>query len=179
MNLSEFEKQFKTLYLPLCMYALRHIDDRDAAEDIVQEAFMKTWQKIEAGTSVADFKPYIYRSVRNECVSWLRANASSHLEVIDNLEDLEDPSIEAPSLEDSILTAERDARLWRAIDALPSRCREIFLLSKQDGLSNEEIATRLRLSLQTVKNQMSKAYSRLRDSITYSGSHPVFFLPFL
>ncbi|MDE5585840.1 MAG: sigma-70 family RNA polymerase sigma factor, partial [Muribaculaceae bacterium] len=67
--------------------------------------------------------------------------------------------------------------LWKAIDALPDKCREVFLLSKRDGLSNEEIAERMDISIKTVKNQMTKAFSRLRD--TLSPTHKPFFLPFL
>ena len=79
--------------------------------------------------------------------------------------------------EEDVDTAERDARIWAAIDKLPERCREIFLLSKRDGMSNEEIADELGLSVKTVKNQLTKAFSRLRDAL--APGHKPFFLPFL
>ncbi len=79
--------------------------------------------------------------------------------------------------EEAVDTSERDARIWIAIDQLPDKCREIFLLSKRDGLSNEEIADQMGISIKTVKNQMTKAFARLRDSL--SSGHKPFFLPFL
>ena len=79
--------------------------------------------------------------------------------------------------QEDIDTSERDAAVWKAIDELPERCRHIFLMSKRDGLSNEEIAVELGLSVKTVKNQLTKALSRLRESLG-KGRKP-FFLPFL
>lgn len=79
--------------------------------------------------------------------------------------------------EEAIDTSIRDARIWKAIDGLPEKCREIFLMSKRDGFSNQEIADELGISIKTVKNQMTKALSRLREAL--SQGHRPFFLPFL
>ena len=79
--------------------------------------------------------------------------------------------------EEDIDTSFRDAEIWKAIDSLPEKCREIFLMSKRDGLTNEEIADELEISVKTVKNQMTKAFQRLREAL--SGGHRPFFLPFL
>ncbi|MDE5786170.1 MAG: sigma-70 family RNA polymerase sigma factor, partial [Duncaniella sp.] len=79
--------------------------------------------------------------------------------------------------DEQIDTSLRDARIWKAIDELPERCREIFLMSKRDGMTNDEIAEELDLSVKTVKNQMTKAFARLR-AVLAPGYKP-FFLPFL
>ncbi|MDE6026739.1 MAG: RNA polymerase sigma-70 factor [Muribaculaceae bacterium] len=161
-----FEKQFKALYLPLGMYALRLVSDIDQAEDIVQEAFMKSWRQIEEGKEIRDFKSWIYRCVRNESISFLRGKRET-VDVSD-----------IPEIGEEIIdTSERDARIWRAVDALPEKCREIFLMSKRDGLTGEEIASELGISAKTVRNQMTKALSRLREALT--DGHKPFFLPFL
>ena len=142
------------------------IDDVDHAEDIVEEAFLKAWQTISSGTIVENFNSYIYRSVRNECVNFLRRK--------NNFEDIDAiPEISEEAIDTSI----RDARIWKAIDGLPEKCREIFLMSKRDGFSNQEIADELGISIKTVKNQMTKALSRLREAL--SQGHRPFFLPFL
>ena len=166
MTAKEFEVQFRRLYLPLGMYALRIVGNADDAEDVVEEAFIKTWQKTDKGMEVDNFHSFIYAAVRNECISFLR-----------NKKDMADID-EVPEIDDWVVdTSERDARIWKAIDALPEKCREIFLMSKRDGLSNEEIAVELGISIKTVKNQMTKAFSRLREDLT--GAHKPFFLPFL
>lgn len=69
--------------------------------------------------------------------------------------------------EEDIDTSERDARLWKALDELPPRCRTVFLMSKRDSMSNREIAEELSISIKTVENQITKAYSRLRESLLH------------
>ncbi|MDE5878045.1 MAG: RNA polymerase sigma-70 factor [Muribaculaceae bacterium] len=162
----EFDALFRQLYLPLGMYALRIVDNAECAEDLVVEAFMKAWQSVEAGKEIDNFKGYMYRSVRNECISFLRNRREQvGLECV-------------PEVDDEVVdTSERDARIWKAIDELPERCREVFLMSKRDGLSNDEIAEELNISVKTVKNQMTKAFTRLREAL--STGHKPFFLPFL
>jgi RNA polymerase sigma-70 factor (ECF subfamily) len=166
MNVREFEIYFRRLYLPLGMYALRIVDNADDAEDIVEETFVRAWQCVSSGSEVGNFDSYMYRSVRNACISFMRGKRD--LESIDLVPDICDEVID---------TSFRDARIWKAIDELPEKCREIFLMSKRDGYSNEEIAEELNISVKTVKNQMTKAFSRLRDSL--STNHRPFFLPFL
>lgn len=148
------------------MYALRILGDPDIAEDVVEEVFVKIWQKSEEGLELKNIDRYLYQCVRNECLSWLR----SRNEVV-GLVEIEEIN------EEIIDTSERDACLWRAIDALPEKCRKVFLLSKGEGKSNAEIADLLGISVKTVKNQMTKAFSRLRNAL--GGSKKPFFLPFL
>ena len=72
MTSKEFEIFFRKLYLPLGMYALRIVDDADIAEDMVQDAFMKAWLYIEGGSEVENFISFMYRTLRNECLKYLR-----------------------------------------------------------------------------------------------------------
>ncbi|MGM9863058.1 MAG: RNA polymerase sigma factor [Lepagella sp.] len=154
MTAKEFEKEFKSLYLPLGMYALRIVDDAEAAQDCVQNAFLKVWEGLCDGTEVDCFQAYMYRAVRNQCLSHLRS-----LRETADIVDIAEPT------EEDVDTSERDAALWHAIDRLPDRCRQVFLLSKRDGLSQEQIAAEMGISLKTVKNQMTKAYDRLRAAL--------------
>ena len=166
MTIREFEAYFRRLYLPLGMYALRIVDDADVAEDMVQDAFLNTWERLEGGLEISNFKAFMYRSVRNECLSYLSSLKEKVGEEF------------IPEVgEDEIDTSFRDARIWKAIDELPEKCRDIFLMSKRDGYSNEEIADELGISIKTVKNQMTKAFSRLREAL--NSGHKPFFLPFL
>lgn len=166
MTIREFEAYFRRLYLPLGMYALRIVDDADVAEDMVQDAFMNTWERLEGGLEISNFKAFMYRSVRNECLSYLSS-----------LKEKVGEEFIPEAGEEEIDTSFRDARIWKAIDELPEKCREIFLMSKRDGYSNEEIANELGISIKTVKNQMTKAFSRLREAL--NSGHKPFFLPFL
>ena len=174
MKPRDFSEFYRQRYLPLCMYALRLLGDDEEARDVVQESFIAVWGKLTESNEISDLKSYLYRAVYNRSMTILR-----------KLPPQEDVSIdmiyEKPD-EEAIDTSERDAALWKAIDSLPNRCREVFLLSKRDGLSHAAIASQLGISEKTVENQMTKAFSRLRDTlrpIRRNNSINVFFLPFL
>ena len=164
MDAKDFQREYKLLFMPLCMYALRITGDIDYSRDAVQSAFEEAWKRVG---EIVMLKPYMYRSVRHNA---LRYTVSEPLS-----EGYEEVS------EEDVDTSERDARLWKAIDSLPERCREVFLLSKRDGLSNAEIAEELGISPKTVENQMTKAFSRLRGLLEERrrGRSEIFFLPFL
>ena len=148
------------------MFALRIVEDADLAEDLVAETFANVWQKVNEGFEIDNFKSYLYQAVRNSCLGYLRSKKETV-----GLESIPDVD------EETIDTSERDAMIWKAIDELPPKCRQVFLLSKRDGLSNEEIAQEMGISIKTVKNQMTKAFGRLREAL--SSGHKPFFLPFL
>lgn len=164
MDAKNFQREYSLLFMPLCMYALRITGDIDYSRDAVQSAFEEAWKRVE---EIAVLKPYMYRAVRHNA---LRYTVSDPLPA-----DYEEVS------EEDVDTSERDARLWRAIDALPARCREVFLLSKRDGLSNAEIAEELGVSPKTVENQMTKAFSRLRSLLDERRRlrSEIYFLPYL
>lgn len=168
----DFETYFKRYYTPVGMYVLRICGNTSDTEDIVQEAFSAVWQKAKEDGLPDNFKSYLYRVAHNITIDRMRTGS-----LIDTSVPLEDIMEREPSQEE-IDTSERDARLWQAIARLPERCRKIFLLSKQDGLTNNQIAETLGISPKTVENQMTKAYKSLRDSLQPQKGK-VFFLPFL
>ena len=169
MNTENFREEYEKMCMPLGMYALRLVGNVDDANDIVQGAFMAAWKMVTDGKEIRNFKPYMYRAVHNAAIAFLRQNRPT--EDLDSLSDTE-------PTEEMIDTSERDAALWRAIDSLPPRCRQVFLLSKRDGLSNAAIAKEMGISVKTVENQITKAFAALRGH-TNLISGQVFFLPFL
>ena len=146
-----FQLLFRNYYRPLCLYALHYINNVDDVEDVVQDCFVRL---LEASVEPRNVRAWLYAAVRNRCIDLLRQ--SSH-----SVEPLT-VGQEAATDEDQQERSLREARLWEAIDALPARCREVFLLSKRDGLSYAQIAQRLGLSEKTVEHQVSKALKRLR-----------------
>ena len=150
------ENLFRYHYRPLCIFALHYLKDMDASEDVVQEAFGLLWEKLSAGEKVVNQKGYLYSTVKNRSLDILRKRGSvgEAISLDGSVDDIDEPTVE---------DAEVEARLWTAIDSLPEKCREIFLMSKRDGLRQEEIAQELGISLQTVKNQVSKALKILKD----------------
>ncbi len=153
----EFEQNFKALYRPLCLFALRFTNCADEAEDVVQQAFADVWDKRHTTGRILNLKAYMFRAVRNRSITMLSSRPP--VEAADSLPDVEDGSID-----ENIRIAERDARLWEAIDKLPPERKKIFLLSKKEGLKYQEIADKLNLSVKTVENQIGKALKTLRQA---------------
>jgi len=137
----------------------------------VQAGFASAWEKLQEGSVIANIQSYLYGAVRNLAYSRLR---SSNIQKDELTEDIKTEDVDNEDID----TSERDARLWKAIGELPEKCRMVFLMSKRDGLSNNEIAEELNISVKTVENQMTKAFSRLREALLPEGRR-VFFLPFL
>ena len=153
----DFNDLFRYNYRPLCLYALHYLQDVDIAEDIVQESYAALWEKLQEGVHVLDRKSYLYMMVRNRCLDHLRKAGikTEELKPYDTYGIIDDEDAQQRSL--------IEARLWTAIDTLPEKCREIFLMSKRDGLKYEEIADELGISENTVRNQISKALKILKE----------------
>ena len=158
-NPIDFESLFRFNYRPLCLYALHYLGDVEAAEDVVQECFMKLWEKLEQGTAVDNRGAYLYMTVRNRCLDDLKKKGlpTESLKPNDTYGIIDD--------DDAQERAQTEARMWTALDSLPPKCREVFILSKRDGLKYEEIAEELGLSVNTVRNQISKAVKLITEGV--------------
>ena len=154
---TDIEDLFRYNYRPLCMYALHYLQDTDLVEDVMQECFTTLWEKLEQGSQVANRRAYLYMTVRNRCLDHLRRKGiqTESLKPYDTYGIIDDDDAEERS--------QIEAKLWTAIDSLPEKCRQVFLMSKRDGLKYEEIAQELGLSVNTVRNQISKALNVLKN----------------
>ena len=154
-----FNDLFRYNYRPLCLYALHYIQDVDLAEDIVQESYTALWEKLQDGAQVLNRKSFLDMMVRNRCLDHIRKKTipTESLKPYDTYGIIED--------DDAQERSQTEARIWTAIDNLPEKCREVFIMSKRDGLKYEEIAEELGLSVNTVRNQISKALKVLKEGI--------------
>ena len=150
-----FSTHFQTYYRPLCLYALRILEDTHEAEDVVQDVFTSLWNKKETISDISSLKSYLFTSVKNNCLNRLRKNSQfTDIKDIDLIEENND--------DDKIYRAELEAKLWKMIDELPERQREILLMAKRDGMSYKEIAKITGISVKTVENHVTRAIRTLR-----------------
>ena len=156
---TDIQALFHHYYRPLCLYALHYLQNADAVEDVVQESFISYWQIIaDKGTDgIGNPGSYLYSMVRNRCIDALRRAGRTGERL--QPEDLAGVISDEQAMERS----EIEARLWKAVDRLPARRRELLLMSKRDGMSYEAIAQVKGLSINTVRNQISRALRALRD----------------
>lgn len=159
-----FELVFNNHYGLLRSYALRFIDEVEEAEEIVQDVFVKFWEKCESLTPDSSVKSYLYRAVHNASLNYLK-----HQKVRDAYRQHVIRFMEETAPEDNIPESEQvemQHRIGREIDNLPPRCAEIFRLSRFDGLKYKEIAEYLDISIKTVEVQMGKALKILRENLS-------------
>lgn len=174
-NNQAFEYLFKNYYPRLYGYAIRFVEDEETARDIIQECFLRFWEKREllAAVSVTSL---LFAMVRNGCLNYLKhlsvveKHQIEYLAAIDGEERLyyTDFSLDA---EYKLLYDELQEQIGLVIGTLPERCREVFLLSRFEGLKNKEIAERLQISVTAVEAHISKAL--LRFSRHFKDKYPV------
>lgn len=134
------------------------IDDHDAAHDVVQEVFVKLWHKKDEVGAILNIKAYLFRSVINSSLTYLENNK--------NKIKTDDFRLASQGSTDSKLMAqELEGKIQLALNALPPKCKAIFVLSRFEGLKNKEIAEYLNLSLKTVENQMGIALKRMKEDL--------------
>ena len=154
-----FNGLFDTYYVPLCHFACRYLSDLDTSRSVVQEVFIDLWVRRRKLTVDYSIKSYLYQSVKNRTIDYLRKQKES-AELSASLEELR----QAPP-RDLISETELSARISQAISQLPDKCREIFLLCKFDGMKYSQIAEKLDISIKTVEMQMGIALKKLRNSL--------------
>lgn len=161
-----FAHVFRVYYNPLLNYAGRILKDPEAANDVVQEIFCRLFERRKELRVGFQLRSYLYKSVYNSCL-----DAIKHRKVETNYVNQElldfyfSKVIETPEAELALLDEDLKGAIQDAVDKLPERCREIFVLSKVEGLSNKQIAGQLGISIKTVEAQMTTAFVRLRKEL--------------
>lgn len=167
------ELLFKKYYAQLVRFAKEILQNKDQAEDMVQEVFVKIWDKRERINIHTQIKSYLFVAVKNHCFNQLKVNERKYW-MDETMED--DIRISTPDASAVIDAKQLDQKIKAAIEALPPKCGLIFKMSRFEEKSYKEIAEALELSVKTVENQMGKALSLLRSSLSdYLGKTFVFF----
>lgn len=159
---AQFEKIFRDHYSNLCAYANHFLKDTDAAEEVVQEVMYKLWMQRSSIVITGSLQSYLFRAVRNGSLNVLK-----HLDVREEYRRYrEQESADSdPGTTDGLIISELQEKIRRAIDLLPMERRKVFIMSRYDGLTYQEIADRLSISVKTVENQMGKALKFLREEL--------------
>ena len=155
---------FYTYYKGLVLLANKFLMDRDKAKETVQGIFVKLWSDREQIKINTSLKTYLQKSVQNKCLDILKHKKI----VLDYAGKTEwQHNVQTGNSEDLILYTELKEKLEFSINNLPENCREIFKLSRYEGLKYAEIAQKLNISVKTVEFQIGKALKRLRDDLKH------------
>jgi len=157
----ELEQLFTTHFAGLYTYAYTILKDSHLAEEMVQEVFVKLYERAQHIRITTSLESYLYRSVYNESL-----NHQKHQKAKANYRKFilhrQNPAAPLPDASNYL---ELEAKLQLALEELPEQCRTIFQLSRFEELKYREIAERLGLSIKTVENQLSKALRIMRKRL--------------
>jgi RNA polymerase sigma-70 factor (ECF subfamily) len=164
-----FEELFKAHFKALHSYASVMLYHDSHAEEIVQNVFVRIWEKRAVLDVQISVKAYLYKCVHNDCLNYLK-----HKKIKAKYQDHAafTMSDQTENTSDKLILGELQDRLQTALNELPEQCRTIFQMSRFEELKYREIAEELGLSIKTVENQMGKALRILRVKL-------VDFLPIL
>ena len=167
-----YEKVFREYYRPMTAYAFRFLNNLADSESIVQDVFLRLWQKRHDIMIVSSLQNYLFRSVKNHCINHIeheKIKTGYQVMVIRNETDRTEYS-------EFFLEFGLKTKIEAAITALPQKRQEIFRLAREDGLKYREIAEKLEISVKTVETQMTLALKQLRESLKAFKNLVLFFL---
>ncbi len=156
---SIFEEVYREYYIPLCYYSLKYVESIEDSEEIVQDLFLKLWEKHEELEINSSLKAYLYRAVQNYALNYLNKKKTQEKYILHQGWQSYDY---AENGLQKLETEELRIILKHALLKLPEKRRRIFELSRFDGLKYGKIAVQLSISVKTVETQMTKALKYLR-----------------
>lgn len=159
-NKATFDRVFLEYHKPLCLFSMKYLKSIEDSEEVVQSVFLKLYEKDIELNSDDEMRLFLYKSVYNACLNFLRSKARKETRDKEYSSAL---SINAhPPLYD-ILRAEMVAILQNELTYLPKIQADVIKMCYFEELSNEEVAKTLNLSLQTIKNYKNMGLKKIRS----------------
>ena len=163
---SAYKELFELFYHRLLRLAFIITKSRELSEEIVSDVFIGIWRKREKISSIENLPVYLYVAIKNTSLNYLSRLTKATIMSLDDLDFEPEQPFADP--EQALITREMNNRIYRAIQSLPPRCRIIFKLVKEDGLTYREAAEVLHLSVGTIDNQLVLALKKLSHALFYS-----------
>ena len=164
-----FELLFSIYFARLNDFAKNVVKDDNISQDIVLEVFLKVWEKRSKIDSL-NLEAFLFRLVRNSCIDYIK-----HIKVVNNrMHEIEISTkyeelyrIDFVGNEPYILIEqELKNKIEKTVQSLPNRCREVFILSRIDGLKNKEIAEKLNINIKNVERHLNRAMQSFRKNFS-------------
>lgn len=164
-----YRQLFIQFYSKLSRFVMGFTKNKELTDEIVSDVFINIWRRRKNLVEIKNLKLYLYVSARNTTFNYLKKLHRENLTDLDLVEiELEDPFADPGA---AMITREMNLKLKAAINELPPRCKLVFTLVKEDGLSYKQTAQLLNISESTVENQISIALKKISGSIRYTFRH--------
>ncbi len=166
----DFESFYITWYSRVKYFARDYVLSEEEAENITQDVFLELYQKKDIMDLHINLVAYLFTSVKNKCINCLRRKLLEQEAAVRMQEEFElsfrmkFDSLEAFDVDELSEENIKDI-IEKALQTLPDRCREIFVLSKLQGKKQKEIAEELNISVKTVESQITIAYKKLKEEL--------------
>jgi len=162
-DLKTYERVFRQYYEMLCNYAIMFVKDQDLAEEMVQDIFYRIWKKHHEIQISTTLKGYLLQSTKNQCLQYLR-HKTIELKYAAKVKKEIDIPVYQP--EETYESKEITETINLTLQQLPDKCREVFTLSRFEGLKYHEIADKMSISIKSVEAYMGKALKVFREKLS-------------
>lgn len=147
----------------LFLFAKGFLRNKEVAEEIVSDVFVKIWNNRSEFGKIKNLKSYLFISVKNGCLSYLRKTKNEKIISLDEYNDFHFLPVEGP--ENEYIDNEIINQIYKAIEKLPPKCRLAFTLAKINGLKHREIAEFMEISEKTVNNHIVSAIKKISEAL--------------
>lgn len=164
---SDFSRVYSIYFPKLVRFAREFVLSTEDAENIIQDIFIYLWEHQEILGSLSNLNAFLFVLVKNKCIDFIRQKKLLE-QKREEFEMVMDKELQLKMYalqqfdENALSTDDIEVILNNAINSLPEKCREVFILSRMEGLKYREIAERLNISTKTVENQIITALKKLR-----------------
>lgn len=156
-----FEELFFEMVDALVNFAAFFLNDRQLAENVVQDVFITLWEKRESIDTAMNLKSYLFTMTRNKALNELRKKGVVYSDEML----MEQIDLNNPTPDELLEGAETEEQIQIVVNSLPDRCKLVYTLNRSEKMTYREIADHLRISINTVENQMVKALKIIRKHL--------------
>jgi len=160
---NSFRQLFHLYAKKLTQFAFAIVKSNDAAREIVDEVFIKIWRNKSSITTIQNLTIYLYTAIKNTSLNYLSARARENM--VESFDFFSVQLSDNNSPEKTLITSEMLKKINAAIDELPPRCKMVFKLVREDGLSYKEVGAILKISPKTVDAQMMIAVKQISEKV--------------
>lgn len=158
------ESMFTAFYPVLAAYCNKYLNDRETVRDIIQDIFLKVWENRQNVDFSTPLHSYLLKLAHNSCMNYLQRLKTEKKYLHDATIQLLEMEAQYDDLFDQLAADAMQERIDQVVEGLPAQCRDVFRKSRYKGMSHQDIARELNISVRTVETQIYRALKTLKKT---------------